>query len=147
MAITAPGLGEEKLELMSLTLASLETTLRMSSEMHALFVFADAFWDNLKPLGAALPGIPEITLTSDHARDDAVLARTVRDHVEHIAERIVEGRQKRNPKMNAETFRKASGGFDGRTAYFGDEEFDVVAIRDAVAAAEETVRGALQMHL
>ena len=121
-----------------------EAGFRMSSEMHALFVFADGFWDHLQPLSHIFPGVPELARAVSAHELDADTARKVRDHVEHLAERVTLGRRKQfGQPMTAETFRRVAGGFDGRMAYYGDETFDVPAIRDAVADAADLARVAL----
>jgi len=121
-----------------------EAGFRMSNELHAFFVCADAFWDNLRALARAMPGLAELARARSEHAPAADVARTARDHLEHLAERIETGRgEKFGLAMTAQTFRRVSGGFDGTSAYFGDEEFDVPAVREAVAEAAEVARTAL----
>ena len=129
--------------------AEVEPGLRMSNEMHALFVCADAFWDNLRALRRALPGLILLGRVCDSNAKTALTAKTARDHVEHFAERIGEGRREGrvNPEMPADVFRGAAGGFDGRLAYFGYERFDVGEICDAVLAAQTDALRALEERL
>lgn len=126
--------------------AMIEAGLEMSNEMHALFVHADSFWDNLRALRRALPGVPNLGTVCDSNAQAARTAETARDHVEHIADRICDGRPKRRtvPEMPAEVFRRGVSGFAGRLAYFGDELFDVVEIHDAVMAAQSDALKSLE---
>jgi hypothetical protein len=129
--------------------AEIESSLRMSSELHALFVYADSFWDNLRSVRRALPGIAGLRTVCDSNATKALVAATARNHVEHFAERISDGRPKGRtaPAMSAEVFRQGAGGFDGRWAYFGDEEFDVVELHDVIVAAQMEALNALEERL
>jgi hypothetical protein len=110
----------------------------MWNELHALFVYADSFWDNLRALRQSLPGLAPLGVLCDSNVAAALTAKNARDHVEHFAERITDGRPERRnaPAMAPEVFRRGAGGFDGLRMYFGDEWFDVVEIHDAVMAAQ-----------
>lgn len=125
---------------------STEAGFRMSCELHALFVYLDTFWDNLRCLRRALPGIPGLGTAYDSNTQSMRVAKTARDHLEHIDERIVAGRRIA-PPMSPEVFRRSAGGFDGRVAIFGDEEFDVIDLHDAAMAAQEIALAALSTRL
>jgi hypothetical protein len=123
----------------------IEAGFRVSSEIHALFVVADSFWDNLAEVVKDLPGVRGIADARSAGADIADRTRMGRDHLEHFAERIPKGRRGRpkDPDMSAAVFAQIPGGFDGRMALFGDEEFDVVVIAEAVTRAGSTARAAL----
>jgi hypothetical protein len=105
--------------------AGIEPGLRMSNEMHALFIYADSFWDNLNALRRVLPGLSLLGKVCDSNAQAAQTVRTARNHVEHFAERIGVGGPKRGVV----------------------KRFDVGEIRDAVVAAQMDALRALEERL
>jgi hypothetical protein len=128
--------------------AAMEARLRMSFYMRAFAVEADLLFDTLQLLGSYLPAdaAAEVKLTRRIHQSTATRVRDLRGHVEHLPERIHKGRGGSRP-MTREVFRQAVGVFEETTVVFGDDEFDLRKIRDALWQVEKRTAPKLEERL
>jgi hypothetical protein len=121
--------------------AGIDAKLRMFLYLHAFVVEANLFYDTLEALQSYLPA-PELKRAWRVHRGMAKEVGDLRDHVEHLPERIKKGRRAgrggRRVPMERSVFRQAVGAFEGMEISYGDERFDLRAIRDAITQVEET---------
>lgn len=128
--------------------AALDATLRMFLYEHAFIVEANLFFDTLQALAAHLPRAAEVREARRVYRSLAEEVGRLRDHVEHLPERIRKGRKGRHgPPMEREVFRQGVGKFEGTTVVYGDERYDLRAIRDALRRVEERTTPRLEERL
>jgi hypothetical protein len=130
--------------------AALDANVRMFVYEHAFIVEANLFFDTLEELGPHfLPG-PEVKEARRIYRSRAEEVGRLRDHVEHLPERIRKGRKGRRhgPPMEPEVFREAVGKFvEGTKLLYGDERYDLRAIRDEIRRVEERTAPRLEERL
>jgi hypothetical protein len=115
--------------------AGFELSMRRNAEIHLLAVSAHGFWLSLRYLANRIKEPPIIACFKAQS---GVVANTkgLRDHFEHLVERFEVGRSSRRGKaMPQEVFSQSIGRFDGQCVHFGDEQFDLPEIAEAVLAS------------
>jgi hypothetical protein len=113
-------------------------------QAHNFIVSVDTFWQTFKRLRdrISLPELETAWTSSDDARRRS---REARNHIEHVAERITEGRAK--PPMTSIDFIKKLGVFDGTKIWFGSEDYDIVEMHEAIMSVGRDVAPVLEEQL
>jgi hypothetical protein len=112
-------------------------TLQAYVELHLFQVSAHLYWTTLYELSKYL-GVQVLEQTTDSHRFVAEQTRVARNHIEHITERIGEGRKRGPIPLSAQDFRRAMGTYDASTVTFGAESFNLGAIYGAIKDSEST---------
>lgn len=107
--------------------------LSRAADAHHLLVSASGFWRTLRRLREVLP-FHELGEVLDEEAETLAHTKAARNHMEHIAERIIEGRrsQREFSEMGPDTFQRAIGRLDLPHIVFGDEAFNLDGISFAV---------------
>lgn len=113
-------------------------------QAHSFIVSVDTFWETFKRLRDHID-LPELDAAWTSSAEARRLSREARNHIEHVAERITAGRAK--PPMTSIDFIKKLGVFDGTKIWFGNENYDVVAMHEAVMTVGRTVAPVLEQQL
>lgn len=119
-------------------------TFEVLHQAHNFLVAVDLFWETIKRLDEHLD-LQEFTEVFEASKDARRASRDARNHIEHVAERIAEGR--RNGPMTPQEFRSKMGIFDGTKIWFGPESYDVIAMHDAVHQAGQKLAPLLEEKL
>jgi hypothetical protein len=116
----------------------IQLTLGQAADVHAFLGSGALYWSTL---GETVRQVtrPDLRPAFERYTGAANTAKTARDHMEHLHERIRQGRTARwGEAMSVETFRTAVGAFDGSEIGFGNEKFRIgemlQAIRDSATA-------------
>lgn len=125
--------------------ASFEPLLECSADAHALLVSACGYWRALQDLLRLMP-FPDLMLVTDKL--EYVVRATVmaRNHIEHITERIVNGRTPRAniSGISAEAFQQAIGRIEFPAIIFGAESFDLAAISGTILTTGSRIAPTLE---
>ncbi len=111
--------------------AGLKGIFQAYMELHLFIVSADLYWTTLKELTRYLKP-QELKQAVNYHEHLASQTRTARNHMEHITERIREGRVRDPGSMSAKDFRRAMGTYDASSVTFGTERFDLGEIYEAI---------------
>ena len=101
-------------------------------DVHAFLVASHLYWRLTRCLGKLLP--PElISKDLDRFKEAIQQTKTARDHIEHLDERVSDGRpEKWGGAMEPAEFRCASGIYTAVSVQFGSELFDLRLIAEAI---------------
>lgn len=113
-------------------------------QAHNFIVSVDTFWESFKRLHDHID-LPELDRAWESSTEARRLSREARNHIEHVAERITEGRAK--PPMASIDFIKKLGVFDGTKIWFGDENYDIVEMHEGVVKVGRDVAPVLEEQL
>lgn len=113
-------------------------------QAHNFIVSIDTFWETFKRLHDHID-LPELDKAWESSAQARRISREARNHIEHVAERITEGRAK--PPMAPIDFIKKLGVFDGRKIWFGGESYDVCEMHEAVMSVGREVAPVLEEQL
>ena len=107
--------------------------LYRAADAHHLLNSASGFWRTLRRLCKLMPFREPREMLEEEA-DTIADTQAARNHMEHIAERITEGRgpQKGFPEMGPDTFQRAVGRIEFPHIVFGTEAFNLDGIASAV---------------
>lgn len=112
---------------------SLAPAFTGAAEAHQLVVAASGFWRTLRELCDFMP-FPDLVALLNEETDTIADTQAARNHMEHIAERIIEGRrpQRGFSKMPKEVFQAAIGRLQFPEIVFGTEVFNLDGIASAI---------------
>lgn len=113
-------------------------------QAHNFIVSVDTFWETLKRLQTHID-LPELDAAWSSSSEARMLSRQARNHIEHVAERITEGRT--SPPMKSVEFIKKLGTFDGSSIWFGHESYEVDEMHEAILRVGRTVAPVLEEQL
>jgi hypothetical protein len=107
--------------------------LACSADAHALLVSGSGYWRGLQDLLRLMP-FPDLVMVTDKLEWVVKATVMARNHIEHITERIANGRKRRTavPEISAEAFQQAIGRIEFPLIIFGDESFDLAAISGTI---------------
>jgi len=116
-----------------------------AADAHALLVHAAGYWKAFQELVRLLP-FPDLVTLLEEIKEAIAATTLARNHMEHIAERIVAGRKPRpgTRELSAEDFQRAIGRLEFPCIVFGDESFDLAAIAGTVLSTGSRVAPALE---
>lgn len=124
-----------------------EAMFRAFAEAHTFLVFAALFWNSLRTLATHF-ALPELDDALEVSEASIGLVTKARNHIEHVSERIEEGRaEARGGAMSADDFRAAVGAIQGDEVIFGSERFGLGQMRAAIHRATEAVAGTMDRDL
>jgi hypothetical protein len=126
-------------------------TLALAADVHGFLVSAALYWATLREVVQRVTH-PDLRPLLGQFESAASTAKTAREHIEHLNERIAHGRlPKYGAAMPVEVFRQATGTFDGTLLRFGNESFSldemIRAIEESAAVIAPPVREALTPQL
>jgi hypothetical protein len=116
-----------------------ELVLAQAADAHTFLVSAALYWATLSRLANRLktPNIRPLFAPYEKAASEA---KTAREHIEHLNERIEFGRSQDYGKpMPVHVFRTAVGAFDGAHIKFGNEVFPIEAMLRAIRESSEAI--------
>lgn len=116
-------------------------TFEVLHQAHNFLVAVDLFWETIKRLDEHLD-LQEFTEVFESSKNARRTSRDARNHIEHIAERIAEGRK--NAPMTPQEFRSKMGIFDGTKIWFGPESYNVIEMHEAVHRAGQNLAPLLE---
>lgn len=124
---------------------SFATLLACSADAHALLVSGSGYWRALQDLLRLMP-FPDLVTITDELECVVNATVTARNHIEHITERIVNGRKRRTsvPEISTEAFQAAIGRIEFPSIIFGNESFDLAAISGTMLTTGSRVAPTLQ---
>jgi hypothetical protein len=116
-----------------------------SADAHMLLVSASGYWRALKELLRLMP-FPHLMMLIDeveHVMKTTVMAR---NHVEHITERLVNGRRRRTdtPEISTKAFQQAIARIEFPSIIFADEAFDLALISGTILSIGSRIAPALE---
>lgn len=121
-------------------LEQLDSTLARAADVHAFLVSAALYWATVREIVNHVPK-PDLRPPFADYETAAMTAKTAREHIEHLNERIVHGRsgERLGGAMPADVFREAVGAFDGERMMFGDESFPLGDMLEAIRASSSAI--------
>ena len=116
-----------------------------SADAHALLVSASGYWRALQDLLRLMP-FPDIVVLTDKLKCIVKATVRARNHIEHITERIVDGRKRTStvPEISAKSFQQAIGHIEFPSIFFGDESFDLAEISGTVLTTGKRIAPTLE---
>lgn len=112
---------------------SFTSLFELSADAHATLVSASGYWRALQDLLRLMP-FPDLLALTDKLECIVKATGRARNHIEHITERIVDGRKHSSsvPEISAESFQQAIGRIEFPSILFGDELFDLSEISGTI---------------
>ena len=126
-------------------LPSFASLFECSADAHALLVSASGYWKALQDLLRLMP-FPDLVKLTDEVKGIVKTTVRARNHIEHITERIVDGRKRRGaiPEISTESFQQAIGRIEFPSIVFGDESFDLAEISGIVLTTGKRIAPTLE---
>jgi len=115
------------------------------ADAHMLLVSASGYWRALKELLRLMP-FPHLVMLIDEVEDVMKATVMARNHVEHITERIVNGRRRRTdtPEISAKAFQQAIARIEFPSIIFADESFDLALISGTILSIGSRIAPTLE---
>jgi hypothetical protein len=125
--------------------ASFRSLFERSADAHALLVSASGYWRAFKNLLRLMP-FPDLILLTDELKGTVHLTTMARNHIEHITERIVQGRKRTAAvvEISARSFQQAMGRIEFPSIIFGEESFDLAEISGTVLTTGSRIAPTLE---